>query len=647
MSENLEHQASEGEFFRRTVEQANVAICHADPEGNFIYVNDFFCDWIGYRREQLLEMGYSDITHPEDLEKDMKLHKQLLETDKAYHLQKRYIREDQSIIWGDLSVKLIRDDEGNPHYNVAIVKDITELKNTEHALAKAKSSWEQTFNSIHDMVAVVDGESKVVRMNDAMYNYFSKRENDPGEGSHCSEFFPGLGCLEGNCPHAKVLEGGDTHSVEFYDENRKANLKLTCSPYRNKRGEVVGSVHLVQDISQLVSRSLLEKQQSVEAKNREKLESLSTMAAGISHDFNNIFTGVVGNLDLLEDTLRSQEERTLLEEIRAQVDRATGLCRQMLAYAGQGAYEKKEIDTNQYIRNNFDFFEKIAGPENRLKLDLTQEPYYIKADLNQLTDALSELLVNAREATTDKVGLIVIKTRDLWIARHELKQWDFRESISPGPHIRISVVDNGVGMDQQVLSKSIEPFYTTKFLGRGLGLSSADGIARANGGCLYIESEPGSGTECSLIIPYSQEQIEEYSTTKKLLLEFRGSGRILIIDDEIIVRKITGRHLQKAGFEVSEVESGLLAVDLVQKSPHAFKVIVLDMLMEGMNGFEAFQAIREINPTQPILVSTGLDKADGVDELVKLPNVAYLKKPYRRRELLTKIKDLLKDKERS
>ena len=349
----------------------------------------------------------------------------------------------------------------------------------------------------------------------------------------------------------------------------------------------------------------------------QRLESLGLLAGGVAHDFNNLLTGILGNASLALEILNPPEPaRSMLESIVQASERAADLTRQLLAYAGRGKFVVRQIHLSQLIVSTGKLLQASIPKKTELRLELESDLPLTDGDPDQMRQLLLNLVVNAAEAIGEETGTLTIRTR---ASRPD----DAMDDLPPGPYVVLEVKDTGVGMDESTKHRIFEPFFSTKFLGRGMGLAAALGIVHAHRGRIRVHSSPGSGSIFTIYLP-------AVAAAPKLQLDegLNGIGTILVVDDEEVVRQTAKMALQRYGYHVLLAEDGVKAIEIVRRLAGEIRLVILDMTMPVMSGEEAFQHISEIAPNLPVIASTGYSQAEAANRFTGDQVVGFLQKPY-------------------
>lgn len=381
-------------------------------------------------------------------------------------------------------------------------------------------------------------------------------------------------------------------------------------------------------------RAKFKEQQSYE----QKIKSIGTLAGGIAHNFNNILMGIQGNTSLmLFNKSPDDEDYYRLLNIQKLVENGAELTAQLIEYAREGTYHVIPTDLNVIIKESMDIFDS-SKTGITFEYDELEKPASINVDKTQIRQAIINILNNSAEAMPDG-GTIFIKTSN--ISNHEMT--GKRYTPLPGKYVKLSISDNGAGMDFKTIERAFEPFYTTKGLASrtGLGLASTYGIIKGHGGYIDIDSRKGDGTEVTIFFPATQKKLQD--DIKSPLDIEPGCGTILLIDDEEILLDTGKQLLEKIGYTVFTAESGKKAFSLYEKHMYEIDLVLLDLIMPEMNGDKVFERLREINPDVKVLLSTGYNIDEEVKELLKKGCRGYIQKPFNIKELSAEISELIRN----
>jgi nitrogen-specific signal transduction histidine kinase/CheY-like chemotaxis protein len=360
----------------------------------------------------------------------------------------------------------------------------------------------------------------------------------------------------------------------------------------------------------------------------QKLESLGVLSGGIAHDFNNILAVIMGYCSLTKMDYETAENNIL--EIEKAAERAAGLCRQMLAYAGKAQLTKTQINMWTMVDEMVTMLKSTLPKNAVIKSDLLAKIPNISADESQIRQIVMNLIINASEAIGTAQGEIQISLSRTTVTDGQATKDYHGISIPLGEYVCLEVTDNGCGMDEETKWRIFEPFYTTKFTGRGLGMSAVLGIIKSHDGALQLFSQLGQGTTFKVYLPVPKKDSTEDGDHKQSIpsAPWQGSGTILLVEDEDQVRLIAKALLKNFGFTVLEAVNGKEALELYQRNATDITLVMTDMGMPIMDGYELFSELKKLNPELPIIVSSGYGDAE-VGSRLGTDNIAgIISKPY-------------------
>jgi len=395
------------------------------------------------------------------------------------------------------------------------------------------------------------------------------------------------------------------------------------------------NIRLIKD-AQLNLQELKQTQrQLVEA---EKLTALGTLAGGVAHDFNNILCGMIGYVALLKKNHEpADRDFKMLDTIEKAGFRAAKLTKQLLTFSRQESLDYRPIEVNPHIENVTKLLEKTISKLISIKLELGDALPPVLSDPAHLEHVIMNLSVNARDAMPNG-GQIVIRSEQIAVDR---KFCEEHQEAKPGDYIRITVSDQGDGIDREILPRIFEPFFTTKEFGKGtgLGLAMVYGIIKSHKGFIIVSSSPGKGTAFSLYLPvvHMLQDEEIQPETSELLLR----ANILIVDDEELVAYMLAEHLQNLGCRTFNASNGEEALDVLAKHKNELDVAILDLNMPVMGGKTAYEKMIELKPDLKVLVASGYTRNSSVEEILAQGARGFIQKPYSLDSIASKIRQLM------
>ncbi len=636
------------ERLRRLAEQSDEVFWYAqlEPE-RMLYLSPAF--------EQLWGLSVAEVTadprrrlaaiHPEDRERIRAAWESVIRPTAEGHFDVEYrvIRPDGTVRWVHDRASLLRDDAGRPSQVCGIAGDITDRKLAEARIREANRQLQSLIDAAPLPIVALDPAGVVTRWNPAAEVAFGWTAREilgqrlPIVPDELEEEFRQFREEVGD--HGGGFRGRLTR--RRHRDGRDLEVMISTAPLRNPEGKMVGLVAIYEDVTERrrverVSRQLQER--LVEA---QKLESLGVLAGGIAHDFNNLLTLILGNTHLARsETTQPGPAQEALREIEQATHRATELTAQMLAYAGKGRFIIGPVDLGTLVRDAAALLEAAVPPGARLQVEVPASLPAVEGDPAQLRQVLTNLLTNAGEALSEGSGTITIRAGAAEVSREELIRTMLPQELVPGRYLRLEVQDDGTGMTAEVQQRIFEPFFSTRFAGRGLGLPAVLGIVRRHRGTVQIESRPGQGTRVSVYLPLAAPQRALAPTGTA------GGGdltaMVLVVDDEEDVLRLTRRLLERNGLRVLTAGSGEEALARFRERRTEIGAVVLDLTMPGMGGDEALGAIRALDREIPVILMSGYSEEEVARRCGVLELTAFLPKPYLPAELIDEVRRALR-----
>ncbi|HXC24813.1 MAG TPA: PAS domain S-box protein, partial [Gemmatimonadaceae bacterium] len=634
----LEQQQEETEALAAELEQTNAELRTSEARYRLLFevnplptmvleasslrilaVNRVACEHYGYERDHFVTLTMRDLCAPEDLP--------ILEQLMAQPIERRYrplapgrIRHHDAR-GRILDVEVASDAlefEGHDAW-LLVVHDVSAQRRAEETIRTTTDRLTALFSGSPLAVVATDQRNHVTMWNPAAERMFgwtaAEVTGKPlpyllDDGDHA------LGPSSALSPSATASHDGATGVFRREVQRRRKDgtsltTEISTAPLHDRDGEVVGWMKMLADVTQA-------KQLEAQLAQAQKMEAVGQLAGGVAHDFNNILTAIMGFAELLTDDLRGIDAQRYsavedVQEILRQADRGTALVRQLLTFGRRQLLAPQVFDVNETVRTVDRMLRRLIGANINLQTVLTPQPAYIHADVGQLEQVIVNLAVNARDAMPDG-GMLIIETavvdvgdpqsQDSTSLSHlQRRTAPLTVDLTPGPYVRLSITDTGIGMDAETQRHIFEPFFTTKEPGKGtgLGLSTVYGIVRQSGGGIGVSSEVGHGTILTLYFPGTTPATTGTTADVTTSVAVKGTERILVVEDEEAIRRLMRSALERHGYHVRLVPDGRQALDLLETQSGAIDLVISDIVMPHMSGPDFVKRLLERWPAMRIL----------------------------------------------
>jgi PAS domain S-box-containing protein len=437
---------------------------------------------------------------------------------------------------------------------------------------------------------------------------------------------------------------GESGSIHEWDilakDGRRVTLELNIR-LLHQNGQPTEFEGIARDVTErkreeasrlAVERNLLDIQ---------KMESLGLMAGGIAHDFNNLLTAIMGNNSLAAmEVSEGSRASNYLNNIEKSSMRAAELCKQMLAFSGRGRFQMNPIDLDRMLREMCNVLQLSLNKKTVLEMDLSGKLPAVEADPAQMRQMMLNLVINATEAIGEQSGIIRIKTGLTAVNKAIQSEAHLFPELRLGDYVFVEVSDNGSGMSRETQTRIFDPFFSTKFTGRGLGLAAVLGIVRGHNGAVRVKSDPGKGSVFTILMPVLKRPSQEEKEKKPVPAEWMGKGTILVVDDEEAVSTVACRLLQSYGFKIWRAGDGIEGVNVFRSHAGEIDAVLLDFVMPRMNGEEAFKEIKSMRKDVPVLLMSGYSEQDATERFAGKGLTGFIQKPFKSEELREKMRNL-------
>ncbi len=601
-------------LYRTLFNQSPDGILIIDTRGRFIDFNEAAHRQLGYTREEFGKLRLSDIDpfqRPEEIQASIKkvLEKGSDELDVKHKTKAGAIR-DVHVITRLLVLS------GRTVFHT-IWRDVTERTRAEEALRASGNFLQTIIETEPECVKLLDADGTLIMMNRAGLTMIEAESVDQVQGKSA---YP-LVAAEYREAFKKLVEStfqGKNGTLEFDMVGlggRRLRLQTHSVPLRNENNEIIAALGVTRDITE---RKKLEE----DLIRAQKLESIGLLAGGIAHDFNNLLTAILGNISLTKMYLNNTEKASArLAEAEHASLRAKDLTRQLLTFAKGGAPVKKTASIGPLVQESARF--ALRGSNVKCEVTAPRDLWPVEIDEGQMSQVINNLVINADQAMPAG-GTIKIDCSNVEIGE---------ESVVPlkaGKYVKISIEDTGIGISQEHLSKIFDPYFTTKQRGSGLGLATTYSIIKRHDGQITVESRLDVGTTFHIYLPASEMgHILKKADDESLV---KGTGKILVMDDEDAVRSVAAEMLRGLGYEVEVARDGaeaIAAYTRAKDSGHAFHAVIMDLTVPGgMGGEEAVKKLLEIDSHIKAIVSSGYSNDLVIADYKKYGFGGVIAKPY-------------------
>jgi two-component system, cell cycle sensor histidine kinase and response regulator CckA len=395
---------------------------------------------------------------------------------------------------------------------------------------------------------------------------------------------------------------------------------------------------------EMEERRIAEKEQrklETQMQSAQRMESVGVLAGGVAHEFNNLLTSIMGYASMAAmDLPDSSRARSNIEHVLAAAKSAADLTQQMLAYSGRGRFVLEPLDLSHTVDSTARLLDSMISKKARVKLYLPGDLPRIEADEGQLRQIVINLATNASDALEERPGEVSIVTGMQWLEMGELPSLEAGHVLPAGLYVYLEVSDTGTGMDVETLPRIFDPFFSTKFAGRGLGLAAVMGIVRSHKGCIKVTSTIGQGTTMRVLfpaLPEGDEAVKRAGQANDPLL-WRATGTVLVVEDEEPIRALVRAILERAGLTVLAAADGTEGLTLFREYGSDIRAVLLDLTMPGMDGAEVLRRIQQLRPEVRVLLCTGYSAQQMDMRLQGVRPAGFLRKPYVPAELIEQLR---------
>ncbi|TFW02018.1 PAS domain-containing sensor histidine kinase [Oxalobacteraceae bacterium OM1] len=624
----------EAERFRSFVMAvADYAIYMLSPDGIVRSWNAGARRFKGYEAEEIIGQHFSRFYTEEDRAAGMPARTLQTAIDEGkFEGEGWRVRKDGTRFWASVVLDPIRDESGELVGFAKITRDITERKQAALALRESEERFRLLVEGVTDYAIYMLGPDGTITNWNAGAKRIKGYEQQEVIGSNFARFYTEEDRAAGMPQRALAIAAREGR---FESEGRRVRkdgtvfwAHVVVDPIRDEMGSLIGFAKVTRDVTERREAAAALERTREALFQSQKLEAIGKLTGGVAHDFNNLLNVIVSGLELLRREVQSPTGGKVVDGMQRAAERASTLTQQLLAFARQQPLKQERHNLNAVIAS----FEAVLrrAAKNTVAMHITLAPQLpaVMIDAPQFEAAVLNLIVNAADATPDGGG-IVLSTQMEELAADQVG------SLPAGRYVRVTVADNGSGMPPDVVKRAVEPFFTTKPIGKGtgMGLSQVYGLVQQSGGELHIESTVGEGTAISLYLPALADAAGDDAG-------YRGSDtreKALVVDDQPDVLDMAVELFRNLGYEVFSANNGRDALEILQRTPD-IDVLFSDVAMPEMNGIQLGRKARELAPTLKVLLASGYPAPVLRAENADIDSFQLIVKPYRISEVMRKLR---------
>jgi len=620
------------EFLNNIINAIDDPIFVKDENHKWVLLNDAACRLMGYSREELLGKRDYEIFPKEQAdvfrEKDMAVIEpgeiNINEEEITWQKRIRTISTKKSVFTDSVTGK---------KFIAGTIRDITDRKKAEEERHRLATAIEHAAES----VIITDKEATIQYVNPAYKKITGYRRNEIigkkfnilQKGKHNESFYEDMW---------ETIKNGFVWSGHFINTKKDGTpyeVEISISPIRDSNKNIISYVAVKRDITK-------EMKLQKEMRQSQKMEALGTLAGGIAHDFNNILMLILGYTalvmkDISEETITYKN----LKQIIKAGNRAKDLVKQILAFSRQSEQEKKPVNINPIIKETLKLLRSSLPSTIEIQRNIKANSTIVMADPTQIHQVIMNLCTNSSHAMKENGGTLKVTLTDLEITKENINLY---QGLQEGQYVRLTVSDTGHGMEESIIERIFEPYFTTKKPeeGTGLGLAVVHGIVKSHGGDITVESRPGRGTTFHIYLPSIKKDIPPEVIVQQPIP--RGNENILFVDDEKELIIIWKELLEEAGYKVTGISDVFDALDIFRKNPQQFDLVITDQTMPHMTGSELAKIFMSIKSDIPIILCTGFSEIISAKEAKSMGIKEFIMKPIDTKNITEIIRTILDEK---
>ncbi len=601
----------------------------ADLKGNLIYVNDAFAGMHGYTADELKGKNLSIFHSEKQMEQIYQIHKTIVDEGRYGPLEVGHIHKNGTEIPMLMSGVVLRDKNGKPECIAASAIDISEQKRVEDKLAFERAQLLSIFDSIDEVVYVSDPDTyEILYVNQTLQEAYQKKLI----GGICYKEFQGFDKPCDFCTNEIILNQKPLpYKWEYHNPKLGRDFSIIDRIIRWPNG-CDARFEFAIDITE-------RKRYEEQLQHAQKIEAIGTLAGGIAHDFNNILFPLMGFAEMLKDDLPTDSPLHYhIDEILQAALRAGDLVKQILAFSRQGDLDIKPIQLQPIVKEAFKLLRSSIPATIEILQEIDPGCGVVVSNPTQIHQIVMNLATNAYHAMEENGGRLKVQLKQVRLESEQL----LHTELAPGEFACLSITDTGVGIEEAILDKVFDPYFTTKNTGKGtgLGLSVVQGIVKSCNGDIRISSKPGNGTKIQIYLPIA-DQKPCYIPSGRIKPLKGGDEKILLVDDEAPILRMEQKMLEKLGYDVTIRADSPGALELFKADSSAFDLVITDMTMPRMTGVQLAAEMKKFRPDIPIVLCTGFSHQVDDEKIQALGIKGFARKPVERKELAETIRKVL------
>ncbi len=613
--------------YRAIFDNSLEAVLLTSPEGTVLAANAEACKLFARERQEIVGLERDDYTDAADPR-----------VSAAWAIRERagrfsgiitMCRGDGSRFESEISATLFEDASGQ-RLSYVFLRDVSERERASKALLASEHRYRSLIEATGSVLIGLAPDGMIIEWNreaERVYghtrrevlgkDYFALFVEAPRRGSLRSEIRRALAGEKMRAREEVVVSKGGDRRVVLWTVTRLLDV--------NNHG--IGVIASGQEVTE---RKQLEQQMQ----HAQKLESLGVLAGGIAHDFNNLLVGILGNASLaLMDIDEASPLHELVKDIETTALRAADLTKQMLAYSGRGRFVVRRVDLTNIVEEMAHLLQTVISKRAQLQFAFARPMPEVEADATQLRQIVMNLITNASDALNGDNGTITLRTGVMRASGDYLRSPFLDYQLEEGNYAYVEVQDSGVGMSAETMQRIFDPFFSTKFTGRGLGLAATLGIVRGHRGTIRVTSIPGEGTTFRVLLPTISVEREAAPTVVEATPAIQGTGTVLVVDDDPTVRAVATQILERRGFSVVHASDGAEGLQRFVRERASFVMALVDLAMPQMGGDDLIRAMRAHDPEFPVILMSGFSEVEIAKQFANDSIGGFVQKPFRVEEL--------------